>query len=124
MRLPQDFDPSAPRDPRRHGRLQCHSMSCPIGEILDISASGFRVLLASGVDLRPGQGYTLPLSIGTENVEVGLRVMWVKKKGFRRREAGLEFAEITPEIRQALLALARQNISDRLLEGRYVDGQR
>lgn len=106
------FDPQAgivqPKNAgtrRRHGRLPQETLVSNVGDVLDISAGGMRVISSSAPKEYAQiqiEGYTLP---GTLSAQVA----WTKKRGFRKREVGYRFIDVTPKMAQALTAIAATN---------------
>lgn len=95
------------RDPRRrHGRVRCLDIDCNLGEILDVSASGMRVR----TNQRPptiGTSLTTTLTGLDGPVEFSGVVVWTKRSGFFKFEVGIEFRELSAQMRTALARLAR-----------------
>src|SRR5688572_23729885 len=90
---------------RRTGRLQQEMLSCNIGDVLDISAGGMRVLSRQNVPERIQvflNGYQLPGKLIAE-------LAWTKKVGLRKLEVGLRFVDVSPEVAQTLTAIAASN---------------
>ena len=77
-------------------------MECNLGRVLDISAGGMRVLSS-----RPLKGrQVVELSTTSRRLKVFGDVIWCKKVGFRKHEAGLEYVDRSPELARALGAFA------------------
>jgi hypothetical protein len=86
--------------------MKCGSLRCELGRIVDVSASGMRVLAAG----RPGvkRGELRPITIQSDwgTAEVQVRVGWVRRSGWFRREIGLEFEGLDERTRRTVFALA------------------
>lgn len=95
---------SAPEQ-RRHGRLRMQDVECSIGEVLDISASGMRVRTKMKLP-DEHQVFVVTLTTMEGPMAVLTRVRWTRKTGLFTREAGLEFFDVGPKTRQALIELA------------------
>ena len=97
------------QDPRRAApRHVTDVVTCPLGELLDLSGTGMRVKVGRGSPLKPGQ--VLPVKLGTPSgsVSVQAQVMWRKRRGWRGgAEAGLRFVGVTPGQSVALATIAR-----------------
>ena len=93
------------REMRRHGRVACQGVVCSVGEVLDLSASGLRVLTRYRL---PEQGEVFVVTIYTMQGPLALlgRVRWSRRKGIFLREAGIEFFDLGPKSRQVLAELA------------------
>src|SRR5688572_18131140 len=106
------FDPQAgivqPKNSgtrRRHGRLPQETLTSNVGEVLDISAGGMRVMTTAapkGSTKVFIKGYTLPGLLLAQ-------VAWSKKHGFRKREVGYRFVDVSAKMAQALTAIAATN---------------
>ena len=83
-------------------------MSCPLGELLDLSGTGMRVRVSRGQTV--GVGSIVPVKLGTPSgsVSVQARVMWRKRSGwFGGFETGFHFEGVTPGQSVALATIAR-----------------
>lgn len=94
---------------RRHGRVVVQEISCSLGELVDLSASGCRVLLAPKLP-SPCEGDVIRLTINGLDGPITLEctVRWVMQvKGSKRPLFGLHFTEVPEEARPQLSAIAR-----------------
>lgn len=91
---------------RRHGRVVCQDIDCTLGEILDISASGMRVRCGSKP---PPLGFEFTTKVDGLDGEITFSgvVVWTRRCGFLRFEAGIEFRNLTEAMRKTLATLAR-----------------
>jgi hypothetical protein len=83
---------------RKHGRVRCQGIYCSFGEILDMSASGMRVLSA----IRPppvDKIVTVTIQTLEGPVAVEARVIWSRKTSFFKREIGMRFIDLLPQRR-------------------------
>ncbi len=87
---------------RRHGRIRPDAIWCSLGTILDLSASGLRVMSKKPLG---GQG-VVTMRDGDVTVSVQARIVWCRRIGFRRHEAGIEFVDIRPEEAARLRSMA------------------
>ena len=90
---------------RRHGRLEQEAVACGLGSVVDLSASGMRVI---GRRVPQGQFTTWIRGLGVETT-VNARAAWSKRIGLFRYEIGVQFANVTPETAKQLAALAMNN---------------
>ena len=92
--------PEAPNH-RKHGRVRCQGIYCSFGDILDMSASGMRVLSA----IRPPAVDTI-VTVTIQTLEgpisVEARVIWSRKTSFFKREIGMRFVDLLPSAASAL----------------------
>ncbi len=86
---------SAPPDEsnrRRHGRIKPESLDCNLGQVVDFSASGIRI-----VSRRPLQDREHVALIHDHlQLTVRARVHWTRKVSFWKHESGLEFECVRP----------------------------
>jgi hypothetical protein len=92
-------------DKRRHGRVMCQGITCSLGNVLDLSASGMRIKTRFKL---PEKGEVFVISIETMDGPLGVlgRVRWTKRRGLVMREAGVEFFDVGPRTRAILSQLA------------------
>lgn len=86
---------------RKHGRVRCQGILCSFGEVLDMSASGLRVLSA----IRPppvDQVVNITIQTLEGPVIVEARVIWSRKASFFKREIGMRFVNLLPSAAAAL----------------------
>lgn len=97
--------PKKDKEGRRHGRVMCQDITCSIGDVLDLSASGMKVRTRYKL---PGEGNVFVITLVTADGPLAIlsRVRWIKRSGLFMREAGLEFFDLGPKSRQVLQALA------------------
>lgn len=92
---------SASSNQRKHGRVRCQGIYCSFGEILDMSASGMRVLSA----IRPppvDKIVTVTIQTLEGPIAVEARVIWSRKTSFFKREIGMRFVDLLPSAASAL----------------------
>jgi len=95
----------ASRNSRRAGRLPQDTLACNLGIVLDISAGGMRVLCSKMPPRRTEivlLGHNLPGPLVAE-------ITWYKRVGFFKREVGMQFVNVTPQIANCLTSIARDN---------------
>ena len=86
-------------DRRRRGRFKSLGpLTSNLGNVLDISGGGLRVLSKTKVE----GGGRVELILPTDRVIVPARVAWCHKVAFRKYVVGLEFINLTPELTQKL----------------------
>jgi hypothetical protein len=92
---------------RRHNRVRCISIGCSGGELLDLSASGARLLWRGRMRLQRGAVTFLTIEGIDNKITIRARVMWVKKLRWRRHEMGVEFEDLTEEAKKELVLIVR-----------------
>jgi len=92
---------------RRFARVRLHMVRCSLGDLRDLSQAGARVI-TRGLRSR-AQGEFVELLVQGVDGEIRLRaeVVRTRRLGLFRHELGLSFKELSPEIRAALVGLAR-----------------
>lgn len=97
-----------PHDPRRrHERHFTDNVSCDVGDVVDMSASGMRVACRGRPPMREGQVAKMVLAFTGGKINLQIRVVWIKRKGLRRAyEIGLHFINVTPKLTAALDSIA------------------
>lgn len=105
--------PAGPNS-RRHGRVRCTRLGCYFldrenapGTVLDLSVSGMRVWAERNPKMEQGDLVRLLVVSTHGQTELVARVVWAKRKGFRRFELGLTFGEPDEELRRRLNTLLR-----------------
>lgn len=101
---------SAPKAnrPRSVERFGVSGLSCPLGEVVDISASGMRVRFSGAAPLSKGATATIAVTNEGQSVRVTARVVWIRKGGLlRANEMGLQWENVRPGIAAALVQLGR-----------------
>ncbi len=101
---------------RRHGRVQCEMLSCQIGEVVNLSASGVMIKGKGTSEYQTDDRVHLDLKCLDHKLHATARVAWLKQED-RTFSLGLEFVDLTPDqaqrIRELLpIAAAVQTISD------------
>lgn len=102
-----DVPDKGPEQPehRRHGRVVCQGVESNVGDVLDISASGMRIITRYKL---PEKGEVFVVTVETMQGPLAIlsRVRWSRRKGLFQREAGLEFFDVGPRTRSVLAELA------------------
>jgi len=90
---------------RQRGRIEQESLTSNLGPVLDVSASGVRILARR---VPKGEVTVELIGLGGRFEHRG-RVVWSKRIGLFKHEIGIEFEDITPEMSQQLTRLATDN---------------
>lgn len=87
---------------RNHGRLPQETLACNLGEVLDLSAGGMRVLCR-----RVPSGETVVQICGWDKkLALRAKVAWSRRVGFFKHEAGIMFLDLTETQARELNAIA------------------
>jgi hypothetical protein len=90
-------------DNREHGRLWLGGhVECSLGRILDISRGGARVLSTQRME---GERL-IKINVAGGVLVLPSRVVWCRRRGFRKWELGLEFHGVTDDVSNLLAQLA------------------
>lgn len=92
---------------RRHGRIACELLTCTIGEVQDLSASGLRVRHRGRVHVKIGDTVDLSLRILDDRIPLRAKIVWLKRVRFFSHEIGLEFVDLSEQARNAIHTVAR-----------------
>lgn len=95
--------------PRRDDRFFTTALSCPVGEVVDVSRSGFRLRSLKRPPLKVGQSHEILLRAGGQQVRVAARVQWVKRTRLvpPRFELGFQIVDHRPGIGAAIQQLGQ-----------------
>jgi len=115
------FDPQAnvttlrelchPNEKRNAARLRQEGVESTLGTVVDLSLTGMRVI-ARGI---PSEAVDVRISTPEEQVFLRVEVAWSKRIGFRRREVGLRFLDVTDDQKAILQRIAYTCRDRRLL---------
>ncbi len=97
----------APTRPRGHDRVNAVGLSCHLGDVLDMSAGGMRISREGRPDVERGTVLQIALKSSSQKVQVGARVVWVRRVSWKRWELGLQFVGVAPAVAEALVDLAK-----------------
>jgi hypothetical protein len=94
-------------DRRRFGRLRTEGTQSSLGQVVDISGGGMRVLRKGAMPVREGERFRVDLQVDQEVLEIDVEVRRVRKMGRRKYEFGLQFLNLGEAERFRLVRLAR-----------------
>jgi hypothetical protein len=88
---------------RLHGRLAQELLACDLGEVIDLSATGMRVLARR----LPSREFEAEIyGASSDRVRVRCKVRWSRQTGRKQFEVGLEFIDPAPDLLQNLTKIA------------------
>lgn len=96
---------------RRAGRFELEDVTCDLGPVLDLSAGGMRIRCRHVPD---GIFPVRVKGLGGE-VVVKAQVAWVKRESLFKREVGLQFVEVTPDMARSLSQMAMSSRRQRTM---------
>jgi len=96
-------------DPRRKmPRHVTDAVTCPLGEILDLSGSGMRIMFKGRCSIKVGQSVPIKLKTPHGTVMVAITAKWRRRTGLLGGyQIGFEFMGIKPAQSVALATIAR-----------------
>ena len=94
-------------DRRRFGRIRSQDVVTRFGEVMDISASGMRVMCDHHEPPAAGSIMHLELRHPQGSVEVKSHILRVTEIGKGRYELGIAFEDVNPTTSAGLLAVVR-----------------
>jgi hypothetical protein len=94
------------RRPRRAERRLTNALECDLGRIVDISRTGARVRLRGKPPLKLGQVIALNVQSEQQRIRVQAMAVWIKRRGLRLWEMGLQFVNTNVSVASALEAMA------------------
>jgi len=102
---PNEAPKPSPQNLRKWGRVNCQSVKCSLGAVLDLSAKGMRVATRQSVPT----GTMIVVTIETLDGPLMLPCFapWRKRTGLFSYEVGLSFVDLKPHAMEALNRLAR-----------------
>ncbi len=98
--------PATDANARRHGRVRLHLIESSLGTIVDLSASGMKILARSKPPVQ--KGATVPLRIEGVNgpFVVMSKIVWVRRVGIFKHEVGVTFEDVNGQVRKSLSEIA------------------
>ncbi len=105
-----------PDQRRRHGRVACELLSCQLGEVVNMSASGVMIRGKGRANKQTDDRLELDLKCLDHKLHVTARVAWLRQKD-KNYEMGLEFVDLGPDEAQQVrsllpIAAAVQTVDD------------
>ena len=95
---------------RQKGRLRQETLRCTLGPVLDLSATGMRVELQQKLPKAfRDQPFDIELRGICEGLTLRAEVIWIKGGTFRKKEVGIRFLDLTPELTCKLTQLSVEN---------------
>lgn len=92
---------------RRAERFATPTVRCKLGTVVDMSASGLRLACDAKPPVTVGQTYPTRISFDDGAMPVTVQVRWIKRRGLRRYELGLQFVGLKPGADLVLDAVAK-----------------
>lgn len=92
---------------RESCRYDSDTVRCALGEVLDISARGMRVICTGKPPVASGGVMPISLKFSDGSLQLHTQVRWCKRRGLKRYEIGLQFLQLKPGMPKVLEAIAR-----------------
>ena len=85
-------------DRRSQIRVPQSELHCSLGQVLDITSAGMRVMCRR----MPKDEVKFDLNTTVDPLPVRAKVVWAKRLGFRKHEVGLHFIQPGPELKNLI----------------------
>lgn len=95
---------------RRAERHAVETLSCSLGRVVDLSATGMRLACADKPPVQVGQTGKVTLSSPGGSLQVNGRIVWLRRVGgltSKKHEMGVEFVRLAPGTTEAIDSLIR-----------------
>lgn len=93
--------------PRRSERYRTNGLTCPLGDVVDLSGTGMRVRSSVRPPVKHGDVTQLSLASDSQRLVVAGRIAWVRRTSWRAFEAGIQFLDMTAASSAAVVQLAK-----------------
>ena len=108
------------RDARKFGRVRVEITSCSLGEVLDISGGGVRIMSPKKQRFKDGDIIDVMIGSPQGATPVRARVVWIVKRAWRKYEIGLEFLGLTGDARSVLNQIGRSCANNEVIHAQVV----
>ena len=105
--LPVNYSTAPGDNARRHGRVKCQHLTCSLGTIVNLSASGLSARALGKSLYTLGEPIVVTINGFEGSFELPARVVWVRKAGFMRHEVGITFLAVSDQAKRQLAILGR-----------------
>lgn len=95
------------RQARQAERHRTNMLSCHLGRVVDISATGMKLRCESKPPVKIGQVIEAKLDSGHQRIPVQAQVVWIRRRGFKTFTMGLRFVNIKRSLQVAIESLGR-----------------
>jgi PilZ domain len=102
--------PNPPREKpnaRKHGRVRSQTITCSLGEVIDISASGMKVRMGNKPGFKPQEEVPITVNGVNNPFEIRAKFAWARRNSLFKWTAGFQFGTLPDEVRKELLEIAR-----------------
>lgn len=101
-----------PEERRRSPRFSPQDVDSLLGEVLDLSVTGVRIVHQGPMMLEEGEEFDILLLHRNRDVLLPVRVVRIEAAGTRRHELGLEITRQTPDLQQRILTMLPTDETD------------
>lgn len=98
---------------RRYTRYRTPDLTCPLGQVIDLSASGARIRGRGVTPFSRGSTVQITLSDSAHTHAVVGRVAWTRRSGLTRFEMGVQFVGLTKDDAAAIAKFAKFGFFDK-----------
>lgn len=101
--------PTPPRasNARKHGRVKSPTITCSLGEVIDVSASGMKIRMGNKPAFKPHEEATITIHGVNAPFNVKAKFAWSRRNSLFKWTAGFAFDQLPDEVRKELLEIAR-----------------
>lgn len=92
-------------DRRKADRHTTNILNCKVGEIVDISTTGMKIKCACKPPIKVGQVLEAKLESTSHRLPVTGQVMWIRRKGLKSFEVGIQFVNLKKSVIAAIESL-------------------
>lgn len=89
---------------RRHGRVSCEMLSCQLGEVINLSASGVKIQGKGTTEHKADDRIGLDLKCLDHELHATARIAWTNQED-NTFQIGMEFVDLTPDQAQRIREL-------------------
>ena len=95
---------------RGSGRLRCSKVTCSLGAVCDLSASGARIACRKKPTIDVGGTVTIELSIEEQSVSMPAKVIWIRVQEDCSFQLGLRFEDMDPLRKRQLIGVVQTGL--------------
>ncbi len=99
--------PAREKNARKHGRVRSQTITCSLGEVIDISASGMKVRMANKPAFKPQEEVSVTVNGVNNPFEIKAKFAWSRRNSLFKWTVGFQFGTLSDEVRKELLEIAR-----------------
>lgn len=127
VRPPRNLNPLPDDQPprmnlRKAGRVRCEMVICGLGQVLDLSSTGMRVMCSAKPRLPWDKPVPVEIQSFSGKITVAAKMVWTREIAKRRHEVGLRFEPLDAQARGVITQIARDAGLNRMLGDSFESG--